>query len=362
MARVLDLTRHAGVYATRLMVEAGHDVIRVESPAGDDLRHCGPFLGGIPDIEDGAYHQFFNAGKRSFALDVATPDGREAFERLARTADVIVANVPLPVDEERLRALRPDVVLVAITGEMRPELCAYARSGLLALTGQPGSAPVLMGGHIVYAATGTWVMVAAGAAMLVQQLTGEGQTVTVDIQECLETFLDHAVENFTARGRSTERRGQRGAVTPISGAFPSEDGFWLLSLHDSRERWESLMEWMQDPVLGNDASLLNYDERLKHCDMILDRIGTWARGFPKQDLVAEAQRRRIPCAPVNTSLELAADEQLIDRGFLVEVDHPQHGPMLFPRGALATVLDSTVGFAPKLGSANRELLGELGYT
>jgi crotonobetainyl-CoA:carnitine CoA-transferase CaiB-like acyl-CoA transferase len=170
------------------------------------------------------------------------------------------------------------------------------------------------------------------------------------------------VENYTARGRSTERRGKRGAVTPISGAFPSEDGFWLLSLHDSRERWESLMEWMDDPVLRDDPSLLNYDRRLEHCDMILDRIGTWARGYPKEDLVAEAQRRRIPCAPVNTALELAADEQLIDRGFLVAVEHPQHGPMLFPRGALATVLDTTVGFAPKLGSSNRELLDELGYT
>lgn len=362
MARVLDLTGHAGVYATRLMVEAGHDVIRIESPAGDDLRRSGPFLAGVPDIEDGAYHQFFNAGKRSLALDLTTADGREAFERLVRTASVVVASAPLPIDEERLRALRPDVVLVVIAGAERPELCAYARAGLLALTGQPGSAPVLMGGHIVYAATGTWVMVAAAAAMLVQEISGEGQTVTVDIQDCLETFLDHAVENFTARGRPTERRGQRGAVTPISGAFPSEDGFWLLSLHDSRERWETLMEWMQDPVLGDDESLLNYDERLKHCDMILDRIGNWARGFPKQDLVAEAQRRRIPCAPVNTSLELAADEQLIGRGFLVEREHPVHGAMLFPRGALATVLDSEVGFAPKLGSANRALLGELGYT
>ena len=362
MARVLDLTRHAGVYATRLLVELGHDVIRIESPAGDDLRRSGPFLGGVPDIEDGAYHQFFNAGKRSLALDVTTADGREVFERLARTADVIIASAPLPVEEERLRALRPDVVLVVITGDERPELCAYARAGLLALTGQPGSAPVLMGGHIVYAATGTWVMAAAAAAILVQQLTGEGQTVTVDIQACLETFLDHAVENFTVRGRPTERRGQRGAVTPISGAFPSADGFWLLSLHDSRERWESLMEWMQDPVLGDDESLLVYDERLKHCDMILDRIDTWAKGYPKKELVAEAQRRRIPCAPVNTSLELAEDEQLIDRGFLVGVEHPTHGVMLFPRGALATVWDSAVGFAPELGSSNQQLLGELGYT
>jgi len=362
MVRVLDLTRQAGVYATRLLAEEGHEVIRIESPAGDDLRHLGPFLGGVPGIEDGAYHQFFNAGKRSLALDLTTAEGREAFERLARTAGVIVASTPLPLSEDELRALRPELVLVVITGEDRSELLAYARAGLLSITGHPGRMPVLMGGHIVYAATGAWVMVAAAAALLVQQLTGEGQTVTVDIQQCFETFLDHAVENYTAKGRTTERRGHRGAVTPISGAFPSEDGFWMLSLHDSLERWKTLMDWMQDPVLADDESLLNYDERLKHRDLILDRIGTWAQAFPKQDLVIEAQRRRIPSAPVSTSLELAEDVQLIDRRFLVQAAHPVHGKMLFPRGALATVWDQDIGFAPALGSANAELLGELGYT
>ena len=362
MARVLDLTRHAAVYATRLLAEEGHEVIRVEPPQGDGLRHLGPFLGGVPDLEDGAYHQFFNAGKRSLALDVTTPEGREAFERLARTAGVIVASEPLPLSEDALRALNPELVLVVITGDERPELCAYARAGLLGITGHPGRMPVLMGGHIVYAATGAWVMVATGAALLVQQLTGEGQTVTVDIRQCLETFLDHAVENYTARGRETERRGHRGAVTPISGAFPSEDGFWMLSLHDSVERWKTLMDWMQDPLLAGDASLLDYDERLKHRDLILDRIGTWARAFPKQELVIEAQRRHIPSAPVNTSLELAEDVQLIDRGFLVKTEHPAYGPMLFPRGALATLFGNEVGFAPQLGADNPALLGELGYT
>jgi crotonobetainyl-CoA:carnitine CoA-transferase CaiB-like acyl-CoA transferase len=96
LGRVLDLSRQAGVYATRLLAEQGHDVIRIESPHGDAVRRQGPFLGGAPDLEDGAYHQFFNAGKRSLALDVTTAAGREAFARLARTADTIVASLPLP--------------------------------------------------------------------------------------------------------------------------------------------------------------------------------------------------------------------------------------------------------------------------
>lgn len=362
MARVLDLAKQAGVYATRLLAEQGHDVIRIESPRGDAVRRLGPFLGDVPNIEDGAYHQFFNAGKRSVALDVTTAEGCAVFKQLARTADVIVASPPFPFDEAELRAENPHLVLTVLTGEERPELCAYARAGLLAITGHPDKTPVLMGGHIVYAATGLWVMVATAAAMLVQKLSGRGQVVTVDIQQCLETFLDMAVENFTGRGRATERRGHRGAVTPISGAFPSLDGFWMLSLSDSNERWRTLMDWMQDPVLADDEELANYDGRSARRDMILDRIGSWAGAFPKLGLVSAAQSRHIPAAPVSTSLELAADAQLIDRGFLVEVDHPAHGSMQFPRGALATLWNRQVTIAPRLGADNHEILGSLGYT
>lgn len=362
MGRVLDLSRQAGVYATRLLAELGHDVIRVESPAGDAVRRQGPYLGGAPDVEDGAYHQFFNAGKRSLALDVTTAAGREAFARLARTADTIVASTPLPLPEAVLREINPDVVLVLVTADDWPELCAYARSGLLSITGHLDRAPVLMGGHIMYAATGLWVMVAAAAALVVKQTTGRGQTVTVDVQQCFESFLDHGIENYMVRGRRVERSGARGSVTALAGAVPASDGFWMLSLMDSREQWRMMLEWLQDPELSNDETLQKYEVRLARRDELLDRIGNWASATPKLDIVTQAQERHIPAAPIATSLDLAEDAQLIDRGFLVEVDHPAHGPMRFPRGALATLWNRDMTLAPALGSANAEILGELGYT
>jgi len=256
----------------------------------------------------------------------------------------------------------PRIVLVLVTGDELPELCAYAKSGLLSITGHKDRAPVLMGGHIMYAATGLWVMVATAAALLVRRLTGEGQTVTVDIQQCFESFLDHAIENFMLRGRGVERSGARGSVTALAGALPSADGFWMLSLVDSREQWRMLTEWMQDPELANDETLAKYEQRLARRDELLDRIGAWASSFNKLDIVAQAQERHIPAAPVATSLDLAEDAQLIDRRFLVEIDHPAHGRMLFPRGALATIWDRDMTPAPRLGSANPEILRELGYT
>jgi len=350
------------VYATRVLAEEGHDVIRVESPSPDNVRRLGPFLGGKPDFEDGAYHQFFNAGKRSFALDPTTADGREVFAKLVETADVIVRSDSGVLTEAEIRAINPNAVLTLLVNDDRPEICAYTRAGLLALTGHPGKMPVLMGGHIVYAATATYVAVGTSAAMLTRKISGKGETVTVDIQQCFETFLDHAVEDYTARGRPTQRRGHRGAVTPISGAFPAKDGFWMLSLGDQAERWTTFMNWMKDPVLAGDEKLLLYEERVVQRDMILDRIGKWAKDYTKEEVVTHAQSLRFPSSPVNTSLELSQDDQLIARGFLTEVDHPKHGRMWFPRGALATLWDNEMKFAPRLGENNKEILDELGYS
>jgi crotonobetainyl-CoA:carnitine CoA-transferase CaiB-like acyl-CoA transferase len=123
-----------------------------------------------------------------------------------------------------------------------------------------------------------------------------------------------------------------------------------------------LLEWMDDPVLTNDETLGKYEARLARRDELLDRIGNWASSSTKLEVVSEAQSRHIPAAPIATSLDLAEDAQLIDRRFLVEIDHPAHGHMLFPRGALATIWDRDMATAPRLGSANAEILRELGYT
>lgn len=361
MTRVLDLTRLSAIYATRLLAELGHEVIRVESPAGDDVRRMGPFLGGTPNMESGAYHQFFNAGKRSLALDVTNPDGQEVLARLIETADTMVANTPLPIDEARIRAINPRIVLTVVEGDDAPELCAYARGGLLSITGHPGSPPVLLGGHVLYAGTGLLVLVGTAAAMLVQQTAARGQTVKVDMRQCVEIFASGSVQAYADRGRSVERQGTGNDRRPLSGLYPSSNGYWMFSLNDSDRRWQALSAWIDDPVLSDEA-LATDAGRSAQKDMVLERVRAWASGLTKEELVSGAQSRHIPSAPVASTLDLAADPQLIDRGFLVEMDHPDYGRMWFPRGALATIWDRTVEPAPRLGEANADVLQELGYT
>ena len=360
MARIIDLATLSAVYGTRLLVEAGHQVIRVESPGGDSVRRLGPFLGDRVDLEHGAYHHFSNAGKLSVTINLNSESGQKVFLDLVKSADVLVASVPLPVDEEILRKVSPNLVLTKVE-EGEPELCAVAGSGLLALTGHPGKAPALLGGHLIYAATGLYVAVATGMAMLNRQITGKGQATVVPIMRTMELFMEHMMIIYTFTGKVTERRGLRGTATAISGAFPCKDGYCMLSVPHTPDSWTRFMEWVQDPVLAADRKLADETYRFSKCDLVIDRLEEWTKGFTKAELVAEAQNHRVPAAPISTPLDFVQDPQLIARGFLQETEHPEFGRIMFPQGAIASLTGTQMKPAPSLGQHNAEILAELGY-
>jgi crotonobetainyl-CoA:carnitine CoA-transferase CaiB-like acyl-CoA transferase len=361
MARLVDLTSVSGAYGTRLLAEAGHDVVRIEPPAGDALRRLGPFVGDVPGRERGAFHQFVNAGKRSLSLNLDTADGRAVLLALVERSDAVVGSLPLPVAERSLRAHQPRLVLTLVE-EAPPELCAIARSGLLSLVGFPEGLPIALGGHIVYALSGLYVGLATAMGLLQQQVAGRGARTTVSVQQSLETQMEQAMLEYTLSGRGTERGGSRGRITATSGAYPCQDGYCIVSVGGGGPGgWSRFVEWVGDPELA-DPALAAEEKRQEQRATIQDRIHAWSQRFPRDELIAEAQRRHLPASPVTTPLDLTDDPQLIARGFLTPMDHPLLGRLLFPRGAIATVLDRPLGPAPTLGQHNAEFLGELGYS
>lgn len=360
MARVLDLAGPSAAYCGRLLAEMGHDVIRVEPRQGDGLRHMGPFLGDEQGPETGAFHQFLNAGKRSFTPDLASAEGRRLLLELVASSDALIGSAPLLLDQEELQEANARLVVVRVDDAL-PEIGAYARSGLLALTGQPDGSPMLLGGHAAYAAVGADAAITLMTALFVQQMTGEGQCVDLSVQDCLAVLGEQGLV-AQVTGERFERRGYRGAVTAVSGAFRCADGYAMLSVPAQPENWGRFMDWVQDPMLSADVSLADEAERRAKKDFVLDRLDLWAAQFGKQELVEQAQVRHTPAAPVATPLDLADDPQLIARGFLQRIDHPDLGPMLFPVGALATVRGVRPTVAPRIGEHNAEILSELGYT
>ena len=361
MARVVDLAGLAGAYATRLFAEEGHEVIRIESPGGDNLRRLPPFLGEKQDVEHGAYHQFLNAGKKSLALNLDTPAGQKIFLELLSQSDALVADDSLPLEDRLLFQANPKLVVTKIH-DQEPELCAVARSGLMSLTGQPGQAPAVLGGHVPSLAVGIYVGVATAAALLTCKKTGKGSLAKVSVREALESFVEQAMVEYSFSGTVTERRGSKGAITAVSGALPCKNGHWVISQIHRPGRWTKFMDWVQDPELMSDPSLAQEETQHKRRDFIMDRLDAWAKAFTNTELVEEAQRRHFPASPVSTPLDLVDDPQLIARGFLKEINHPEFGKILFPQGAIASILGTPMSPAPRLGQHNTEILTQLGYS
>jgi len=358
---ILDVTGLSSVYGARLMAESGHRVIRIESAAGDEVRRTAPFLRGDLGLEGSAFHQFMNAGKESLTLDLAIPVARDVLLSLIRHADAAIFKRPLPVTVEALFDANPQLALVEVD-EVANELCAYAKSGLLALTGPPDGEPVLLGMHTALSAIGIYTAIATSACLLAVRATGRGQRVEVSGAECLEGLTEQSALTYFATGNAPTRRGFRGAITAVSGAFACSDGYWMLSVPPTRDGWSHFLELCDDPMIAQDLGLFEEDSRQLRKDFILDRISEWSMKHSKAELVRAAQALHIPASPVSTTDDLAADAQLLHRGFLREVQHPLLGPLRFPIGAVAGERAAEPRFAASVGQHTGSILRELGYT
>ncbi|MBI4529075.1 MAG: CoA transferase [Deltaproteobacteria bacterium] len=361
MSLIIDMTGHSAAYAARLLAEAGHEVVRVESRTGDILRRLGPHPDGRLDLEHGPYHLFLNMGKKSLTLDVKSPAGQQIFLKLVGKADALVANDPFPLEEMLLREANSRLVLTLVE-DAPPEICAYARSGLMSITGLPSQTPVIAGGHVIYAITGLYTAIATAAAMNAQQCAGEGRSVRVSVQQCLESLMEQAMVAYTSTGEITRRRGLRGQITAISGALACADGYWLVSVPPNPESWSRLKEWIGDPELSEDRSLDEDAGRNRKRDFVLNRIEVWSKRFSKEELVTGAQERHIAASPVATPADLVCDPQLLARGFLTEVEDPDSGRIMVPGGAISTPRGFRLAPAPALGQHNAEILTKLGYS
>jgi formyl-CoA transferase len=297
------------------------------------------------------------------ALDVATENGRSLLLALVAKADAVVASLPLPVDEAALATANRSLILVRIDDTM-PELVAFARSGLLAITGQPDGKPSILGGHIALSAIGVYVALATISALFGQgnELgdAGPGQVVDVSAPQALATLAEQAWNEYGDTGETLERLGSQGGNTALAGALACADGYWMVSVPRDPEGWENFKKLVPHPAFTDDSSLDEWPARRKRKSEVLDYVAEWSRTQKRDEIVAKAQDLGFPCAPVNGPLDLTRDPQLLSRRFLRAIEHPEFGVINFPLGALANVWNRTLPFAPKLGADTVNVLAELG--
>ncbi len=350
--RVVDLTDTAAVYATRLLADMGADVARINAPG----------RGESPD----ASYRFFNAGKRSAAIDLRCDEGLDVLVRLCTAADAVVEGIEPVFDQtervyERCRAANAGLIWVAVrpfapgvhAGGPSTEITRYAQSGLMSITGMPGQTPYVIGGGLSDAVTATYAALACFLGYRMARTSGSGRLIYVSAHEALATLMQQGLYEAAFSGRVVKRGGNRHAHIAASGALACLDGYVVISANE-RRMWQILVETVGDERL-RDPALNDERVRMQRQAEIFDVLEGWTRRFTKTELSEMAQARGIPVAPVHDVEDLLRDPQLRARGFFQHVAGDEIATLSVPWR------QPTVA-APLPGQHTAVLLGEAGFS
>ena len=381
--RVLELAqRPSGAYCAKLLADQGADTIKVEPPGwGDQARHEPPFIDEVPDPDRGTSYLAFNTNKRGITLDVEQADGRELFERLAATADIIIESYPpgrlaeLGLGYERLSQSNAGLILVSITyfgqdgpyaGYQGDDLVAQAMGGYLyAVTGsasQPPMGTALQQMEITAARNG---VVAVMAALLRRQQSGKGTLIDVSTMEAAVSTPSGLIHPYTYTGRNPHRGGSDGNV--MDGMhLPTLDGEVTLTTAGTGGRpMAAWAEFLEEPGLL-DSRFASRAGRMEHWEELHGLVAPKLAQWNNLDLMRETMARGLVIGLVQTPQQVVESPHLEERGFFVEMDHASAGSLQYPGSGFFIDGENAMASArpaPRLGEHNVEILcGELSLT
>lgn len=335
--RVFDMTRVlAGPYCTALLADLGAEVIKLEPPAGDEYRHVGPFRDG-----ESALFQLTNRGKQSIAIDLRLPEGRALAQAIAATCDVAVENfrpgvaARLGLDAATLRAARPDMICAAISGfgQTGPwtglpayDLVVQALSGLMAVTGEDGGAPLKVGESFGDLAGGLFASWAILAALLRRARGGAGATLDISMHDALFSLLPTAHAQYLFAGHEPARVGNRHPLSTPFGCYGARDGLVAIAVLNDKH-FAALAALIGHPGLPDDPRFATDAARTTHEPALKALIEAWLADLATDAAIAALTARGIPCAPIRSFAEAATSAQTRERALIGSADHPRLGPV-----------------------------------
>ena len=363
-----------GPLATRMLADMGADVIRVEAPEGDVIRHYEPMRS--PGMS--AFAMNLNRNKRSAVLDLKSDEGRRAMHDLIATCDVFVTNVRrgalarLGLDEASVRATRPDIIYCVANGfgsdGPKADQAAYddvmqAASGLSSMFSWQGDEPRLVPSIVADKVTALHVAFAVAAALHGRALTGEGTSIEVPMAETMAAFNliehlgGHTFEppfgGFSyGRVRTPHRRPRRTA-----------DG-WIVILPYSSHNWHDFWEFGGRPDLRDDPRFATPAKRIDNADelyLLMDEIvvqkttGAW---------LDYCETHSVPASEVVELEEIRHDPHFEAVGLVRDDQHPTEGDYRYVRDPIMFDGASSPLFrhSPRLGAHTAEVLVELGWS
>src|SRR5260221_10590944 len=383
--RVLDITQFvAGPTCTRLLAEAGADVIKIElAPTGDRSRFQGlkPRSPEYKNTSQSTYYFQQNHSKRSLALDFKHQKSRELLRKLVAKCDVVVENFTPGVMSraglgyEDLRKINPKIIMCSISfaGQSGPlsdkpgyDYIAQALAGITGVIGEPDGKPAQVPIAIGDASTGVAAAMAVGFALLHRERTGEGQFIEATLVDTYFHMHEANVPKVAIRGNSfiPKREGSLHPNGGPVGVFDCGRDEYLV-ICALAHQWPQMIKALGMPELEKDPRFASARARSDNNRLIADIIEKWLKSFPSRDAaIAALEKERIPCAPVLTLNEAMAQPHLMERATVRRVRDPQLGEFAIPGNPVrfSEWPEPRELKADLLGAHNEKILGDVGLT
>jgi crotonobetainyl-CoA:carnitine CoA-transferase CaiB-like acyl-CoA transferase len=341
--RVADFTWvWAGPHCTLQLAHLGAEVIRIETATRLCVtRLLPPFAEFRPGPNRSGYFNQYNQAKKSVTLDLKRPEAVEVAKRLCAASDVVVENFAAGVMERMglgypvLRALRPDVVMIALSGygatgpdsdKVSYGPAQVPLSGMSSVTGYRDHPPMHVGVSYGDPTGGLHGAFAVLAALLHRARTGEGQYIDLSQWETSMAVLPEALLDWTLNGRQPPRDGNRDPHMAPHGVFRAGgDDRWLALAVEDDAAWRRLAGVLGRPALADDPRFATVAARKRHEDALEGLVQEWTAARPPEEAAAVLQAAGIPAFVAATNRDLAEDAHLDGRGFLVRHPHPEVG-------------------------------------
>ncbi len=336
--KVVELARIlAGPWAGQVLADLGADVVKIESPAGDDTRSWGPpFIENPDGTRDAAYFHAANRGKRSVVADFTTPEGQALVRDLIADADVVIENFKVGglakygLDYASLAAVNPRLVYCSITGFGQDgpyapragyDFIVQGMSGIMDLTGEPGGAPQKIGVAFADIMTGLYSVIAIQAALAMRERTGKGQQIDMALLDTMTGVLANQAMNWFASGVSPTRVGNAHMNVCPYAVFPTSDGWFILAVGNDGQ-FRRFCDAMALPEMRDDPRFATNAGRLAFKDLLFAGIEAATSLVPKLALLARLEAVGVPAGPINTVAQAFDDPQVIARGMAIDVARP----------------------------------------
>jgi crotonobetainyl-CoA:carnitine CoA-transferase CaiB-like acyl-CoA transferase len=373
--RVLDLTNvMAGPYCTMVLGDMGADVVKVENfPDGDASRRFDP------KVNDESYcFAVLNRNKKSLALDMKEPRGKEVFARLAARADIVIENFrpgvvrKLGIDYDAVRKLNPEVIYASMSGfgQTGPygskggfDIIAQGISGIMTMTGHPGGRPAKVGIAMNDIASGVTALSGILAAYIARLRTGKGQYLETSLLEAGLAWTPWEFGAYFGGGEIPTATGSRHRRSSPYQAYRTQDGYVTLGASNDK-LWHNFCTMVCNrPDWMSDTRFATAPARLQNIDALEQEIESVLMTRPTAHWVDKLDAAEVPGGPVNRYDEILADPHIAARKMVVDIEHPKIGPMktiglpLKSTGELTAIRKP----APWLGQHSADVLRDIGY-